>query len=149
MCNQNEPGDWITVPAMLIQEAAALLTPPNPTRTETIDVPPNLLRAMIETLGEDTFCDHEVNICMCPETDAVYELGLALDGKLVCQQCGGEGHTWDHQQAAITWAQDAEKYGIPFQDARHEAPFAGNVNCPGCNGHGITRINPKEETLCN
>lgn len=142
--------DWITVPDSLINEALGLIRQnylamlemarlglirqnylTDRTPDDTSDYPVELLDGLIAYLSEAGDCDHSVNICACAEQDAVRELRLAKEGKLLCRNCGGDGIIWSEEAA--------EKFRREHPD--YDDAFAGNVDCPDCS-RGIARIKP-------
>ncbi len=126
--------DWITAPDSLINEALGLIRQnylTDRTPDDTSDYPVELLDGLIAYLSEAGDCDHSVNICACAEQDAVRELRLAKEGKLLCRNCGGDGFIWSEEAA--------EKFRREHPD--YDDAFAGNVDCPDCS-RGIARIKP-------
>jgi hypothetical protein len=109
---------------------------------QATDVPRALVQGVVKYLSEDLGCDHSVGICMCSTIGVVQELKLALEGKLTCHGCGGDGFDWNkarHQvecqriakeQGFSSWKEVADMYG--------DSP--GYITCPECNGAGYVRM---------
>lgn len=130
-------SDWVTVPDSLVAEALNLVlgylqqSRPN----ETSDFPACLIDGLIAYFKEAGGCDHAVGICACAEEAAVAELLLAKGGELTCRLCGGSGSQWSREQydAAVAKAR-AEDYPYDVSD------WAGYVECDGCDGRGVARM---------
>lgn len=129
--------DWVTVPDSLVKEALSLaasyLERSRP--EDTSDYPVELIDGLIAHFKEAGGCDHSVGICCCAEEDAVAELLLAKDGKLICRDCGGDGYLWSREkyEAAVAKAK-AENFGYDVSEGE------GNIECMSCDGRGIARI---------
>lgn len=107
----------------------------------TTDVSRKFLRALIEHIGDGLDgCDHAVNICQCEAIALHNELKLALDGKLTCPLCGGEGYRWDEQMYLAKTAAIARKTGEPLAELRADGQDYGNVTCVKCGGAGLVRV---------
>jgi hypothetical protein len=147
-----EIAPWVEVPDTLLSAALREVDPVPPrdqtylprmaeTRT-TSDVPRKLIEAIIEYLSEDLCCDHSVGICMCSAAGIVQELHLALEGKLTCHKCGGEGFTWNEARHRDECLRLAKKHGYKtWQEAAGiygDSP--GFDTCPECTGAGHVRI---------
>lgn len=95
----------------------------------TTEVPAVLIEALVEYLGEDIDCDHEVGICACGTRQLVEELGLALRREAICPDCAGDGFDWDRETYDRA-AAEARALGYEPSDAD------GYVPCPTCTGSG-------------
>ncbi len=121
---------WVPVPDRLMvgvaDEIRHIFSPPT---GDTSEVPATLIEALIEYLGEDIECDHEVGICACGTRQLVEELGLALRREALCPDCAGDGFDWD-QDTYDRAATEARALGYEPSDAD------GYVPCPTCTGSG-------------
>jgi RecJ-like exonuclease len=95
---------------------------------------------VVEYLSQDLGCDHSVNICMCSTIGIVQELNMAMEGKLACPRCGGEGFVWDDKAFEDAVRQTAAHFQISDKEARWECEMAGNVKCPECDSAGYVRM---------
>jgi hypothetical protein len=151
--------DWITMPETMLSEVMRLLDPIPDYRSSadlrdvrrkelaqrkgcTTDVPRTLIEGMVAYLvGSDLTCDHAVNICMCAEIAAHYELTLLLDGKLICAQCGGDGFVFDEASYEAEVRKYAQWAGVTEGEIRAERDDeAGQIPCPACDASGLTRV---------
>lgn len=121
---------WIPVPRQIVAEAARVLSEAVDENYENVELPPALVAALSEFIGQDADCDHSVNICACDYAAIAYDLKLACDGLRVCPACGGDGIGWDQAKADEFIA---ENPGI--SDC-----FAGYIDCKLCGGPGALSI---------
>lgn len=148
-----EPEPWVTMPDALwsaaLREMDPLPPPVDDTHLKRLaesrsvnDVPRSLVEAAIEYLSEDLVCDHNVGICMCSTAAVVDELRLALDGKLTCHTCGGEGFTWNENRHRAECQKLATHHG--YKDWKEAADVLGDspgyATCPECEGSGHVRM---------
>jgi peptide subunit release factor 1 (eRF1) len=103
---------------------------------DTIDVPPAMIEGVIEYLSEDLGCDHAVNICTCGTQGLVYELKLALEGKMTCKLCSGDGQTWSKTRYAREIKRVAKEQGVPVAQIECDGEGFGYETCKACNGSG-------------
>lgn len=123
---------WIPAPASLVIEAAKVLSLglSEGEYDELVEVPPALLTALADFIGEGADCDHSVGICGCEWAGLAHELRLAADGKKLCRACGGDGVGWD-QAKADEWR--AENPGWDDWSA-------GFIDCVMCGGPGVLEV---------
>ena len=108
----------------------------------TTDVSRKLLQVMAEELREnDEPGDRSVGISANGWAELAGELELAMDGKLTCRECGGEGYVGDEAQYKNEVKRIAKETGESERDVRNaESDWLGNQTCPTCNGAGVVRM---------
>ncbi len=125
-------SDWLEVPDYVIEEVGKVFSSFATTGTSSTlmsDLPPDLVQALIDYLGEDLGCDHAVNICTCVQAGVVAALKLAQIGKRYCPGCLGDGVLWEADES----------------DEEPRPP-----TCDQCGGSGVvetTKPRPAEKSL--
>jgi hypothetical protein len=151
----NEPlREYIEIPDLLfaaaLREMNPIYDPPNNVRKKeeerhknsVCDVPRDLIEAMIAYLREGAEGpDYSVGIYGNGWAELAAELNLALEGKLTCRNCGGEGINWDEAQWKREIERIAKETGRSVGEIEEEyGDWPGNIKCETCDGAGIVRI---------
>lgn len=135
-------SDWIEVPEALFGSICKAVADADASRVATVDVPPSLIDALIEYMGEDTVCDHSVNICFCEYRGMVEALEMLKEGYILCPSCKGDQKVWDAEAFETELEAIMKERNLRRSEAKMwlrnigAAEDVGLISCPKCDGKG-------------
>lgn len=144
MMNPGPGPQWIPVPPDLLMEALDVVklgAGDDAEREALTHVPPALVAALAEYVGDGADCDHSVGICACEWAGIAHELRLALDGEQTCPACGGDGFLFDRERAVQSYRDAAARWGMSLTEAESMlGDSAGMAECSQCGSKGRAKL---------